>query len=112
MDRVTYRQLIMDLLRRHTDLIKQASGTDLHIHCIFDETHDRYMLFKTGWRGKEHIHRVFLYIYLRNDKIWIEEDWTEDGLATELLKAGVPHNNIVLGFRHPELRSLTEFAVA
>ncbi|MEN8221606.1 MAG: element excision factor XisI family protein, partial [Pseudomonadota bacterium] len=39
------------------------------------------------------------------------QDWTEDGIATELLKAGVPNNEIVLGFRNPKKRPLTEFAV-
>jgi len=43
---------------------------------------------------------------------WIEQDWTEKGIATELLESGVPNEDIVLGFRHPERRPLTEFAVA
>ncbi len=44
--------------------------------------------------------------------IWIEQDWTENGIATELLKAGVSNEEIVLGFRHPKKRPMTEFAVA
>ena len=49
------------------------------------------------------------------DKIeWglIEEDWTEEGIATDLLEAGVPHEDIVLAFHPPEKRPLTDFAVA
>jgi len=49
---------------------------------------------------------------LRGDKIWIEQDWTEDGIATELMKAGVPPEDIVLAFQEPEVRALGEFAVA
>lgn len=43
---------------------------------------------------------------------WIEENWTEDGIATELLAAGVPKDEIVLGFHHPTMRQYSEFAGA
>jgi len=43
---------------------------------------------------------------------WIEQDWPEKGIATELLEAGISHDEIVLGFRNPTRRPLTEFAVA
>ncbi|MEH2140142.1 element excision factor XisI family protein [Nostoc sp.] len=39
-------------------------------------------------------------------------DGTEDGVATELVSAGVPKNRIVLGFRSEELRKDSEFAIA
>ncbi|MEA5560934.1 element excision factor XisI family protein, partial [Planktothrix agardhii] len=47
-----------------------------------------------------------------NDKIYIEEDWTEEGIANELLTEGVPKEDIVLAFHDPETRKLTEFAIA
>jgi hypothetical protein len=37
---------------------------------------------------------------------------TEEGLATDLLAAGVPNEHIVLGFHYPTMRPFTEFAVA
>jgi hypothetical protein len=37
---------------------------------------------------------------------------TEDGIATDLLEAGVPKEDIVLAFHAPEMRPYTEFAVA
>jgi hypothetical protein len=42
----------------------------------------------------------------------MEEDWTEEGITAELLKEGVPKEDIVLAFHDPESRKLTEFAVA
>ena len=70
------------------------------------------MIFRTGWRGNQRIHSAIIYARLENDKIWIEEDKTEDGIAPELLAGGVTHQDIVLAFRHPEVRPYTEFAVA
>ncbi len=44
--------------------------------------------------------------------MWIEKDNTEDGVALEVVQAGVPKSHIVLAFRSPEVRKLTEFAVS
>lgn len=53
-----------------------------------------------------------MHVRLRNGKIWIEEDGTEDGFASHLLEAGVPKSDIVLAFHAPWERQYTEFAVA
>ncbi|NEP33849.1 element excision factor XisI family protein, partial [Moorena sp. SIO3B2] len=37
---------------------------------------------------------------------------TEDGIAGELLEAGIPKERIVLGFKSPGVRKHTGFAVA
>jgi hypothetical protein len=47
---------------------------------------------------------------LRNAKN--EEDWTEEGIATELLRECVPKEDIVLAFHDPETRKFTDFAIA
>jgi hypothetical protein len=43
--------------------------------------------------------------------VWIQHDGTEDGIANELLQAGIPHEHIVLGFHPPDQRKYTPFAV-
>jgi hypothetical protein len=45
-------------------------------------------------------------------KFWIEEDWTEDGIAADLVRAGVPKEDIVLAFHEPGMRQYTDFAAA
>ncbi|USR93219.1 XisI protein [Phormidium yuhuli AB48] len=45
------------------------------------------------------------------DKVWIHQDGLEDGIADELLNAGIPQDKIVLGFHHPDLRPYTGFAI-
>ena len=39
---------------------------------------------------------------IKNEKIYIEEDWTEEGMANELLSKNVPKEDIVLAFHDPE----------
>jgi len=41
---------------------------------------------------------------LFDDEQWIEEDMTEDGIATALLEQGIPKRDIVLGFQPPYIR--------
>ncbi|MCB9434396.1 MAG: XisI protein [Ardenticatenaceae bacterium] len=107
-----YRQLIKTFLTSYATLLNEANVPGLETQTVFDENHDRYMVYRIGWWDTRRIHSVALYIRLYEGKIWIEEDGTEEGLATDLLAAGVPNEDIVLGFRHPELRPFTEFATA
>ena len=49
---------------------------------------------------------------VRGDKVWIQRDGTEDGIAEELVDAGIPRDHIVLAFHHPSSRPYTDYAVA
>ena len=109
---IKYRQLIQDLLKNYANQLSNSTIQDIELHTVFDEKNDRYVVYRTGWWEKQRIHSTILFLRISDGKIWIEEDGTEEGIATELLIAGVPNEDIVLGFRHPGLRSMTEFATA
>jgi hypothetical protein len=113
MDRIEqHRQIIRELQEEYLHLYagQPESGVDTAVIC--DDAHGEYLLMRVGWRGETRVHRPLFYLRLKAGKIWIEEDWTQDGIATELVAAGVPHDEIVLAFQPPELRQLTEFAAA
>jgi hypothetical protein len=65
-----------------------------------------------GWEGKKKYRNIQVHIRIKNQKIYIEDDWTEEGIANELLRENIPKSDIVLAFHDPETRKLTEFAVA
>jgi len=52
-----------------------------------------------------------LHLDIMDNKIWIQQDGTEVGIANELVELGVPKQDIVLGFDPPILRKLSEFAL-
>lgn len=112
MDQLTkYRKLVQEILKCHA----QSSGVStpgMETDLVIDEQHDHYMLFRMGWSPKGRIHGTTIHVRLRQGKFWIEEDWTEEGIATDLLAAGVPKTDIVWAFHEPDLRQYTEFAVA
>jgi hypothetical protein len=106
----TYRDIIERVLTWYTN-IPYAHG-DLRCEALFDRDHDRYALITVGWNLGKRVHFPLVHIDILNGKLWIEKDNTEDGVATELVEAGIPKAQIVLAFRPPEVRRLTEYAVA
>jgi len=107
-----YRTLLKEILTKYADLIRQNPQEGRETELIFDEERDHYLLVHNGWSGKKRIRGTTIYVRLRDGKFWIEEDWLEHGIATDLLEAGVPREDIVLAFHAPQMRPYTEFAVA
>lgn len=111
MDRLnTYRQIIRSVLQPYTQ-IAYANLTAKNRQ-IFDPETDRYPILSEGWNRQQHLHSCLIHIEIVNEKVWIQLDNTEDGVAEELIQAGIPKQDIVLGFHEPEVRQYTGFAVA
>jgi hypothetical protein len=79
---------------------------------VFDEAADVYLVVVEGWQGVRRLHGCLVHVEIKGDKIWIQQDGTEHGIATDLLAAGIPKDRIVLGFKSPQSRAHTPFAVA
>lgn len=105
-----YREIIESVLNQYTQ-IPYAYG-DIHTEAVFDRSNDRYLLVNVGWDRGRRVHGSLVHIDIIDGKIWIQRDGTEDGIANELVSAGIPRDRIVLGFRPAEVRRFTEFAVA
>jgi hypothetical protein len=112
MDKVKqYEQLLVSVLNEQPEVLYDLQDQDIEMHLIYDHARQRYVVYRVGWSEKKRVSSVLIYVHIKNNKIWIEEDWTEDGITPALLAAGVPREDIVLGFRHPQMRPLTEFAI-
>ena len=111
MDRLTqYREIIQQLLTEMAQ-VKYAYG-DMRDYRIFDREADSYAIITQGWDGQRRIHNIVVHLEIINGKIWIQENNTEQLIAHQLEEAGVPKNDIVLGFQHPSVRQYTDYAVA
>lgn len=110
-----YRSSIQTIL---TDYYKmtaaQASfnGAEVSDRLAFDTDRDQYLWFRFGWDDKKLVQHIVMYLCIKNGKIWVEADSTDLCVVDDLLIAGIPQANIVLGFHHPSKRALTEFAHA
>ena len=111
MDKGTlYRDLIKKCLGEWEAYIRRARHNGIDIQRINDDTNGNYLLVYLGWDKNQRVQQTALHLRLKEDRIWIEVDETEEGIATALVRAGVPRQDIVLAFHPPELRHLSEFA--
>jgi hypothetical protein len=78
---------------------------------IFDTERDHYQLVYVGWRNHRRIYGPVLHLDIMDNKIWIQQDGTEVGIANELVELGVPKQDIILGFDPPNMRQLSDFAI-
>ena len=85
---------------------------DVDRQTIFDTDRDHYQLvYYAGWKNRDRRYGCLFHLDIKDGKIWIEHDGTEIGIADELVKLGVPKEDIVLAFHEPLLRQYTGFAV-
>lgn len=105
-----YRQIVQEVLTRYVDV--QYVHSEIENETIFDPQNDRYLVMSIGWQKAKRIHGCLIHIDIINSKVWIQRDGTEHGIAYDLMAAGIPQTDIVLAFHPPEVRPLTEFAVA
>jgi hypothetical protein len=113
MDTLTHNQLkqaIIQILQEYLDFLGNDPESQLQL--IIDEKNDHYLLLETGWHKNQRIYGNLIHCDIINEKIWIQQDGTEEGIANELVKLGISPQQIVLAFKTAERRKITDFAVA
>jgi hypothetical protein len=105
-----YRKIIRDKIQAYAQYV--PSRGDIRKEVVFDEGQDHYELMYAGWNGIYRIHGSVLHVDIRDGKVWIEHDGTEDGIAEQLVNAGIPRDRIVLAFKPVAIRPHTGFATA
>lgn len=77
---------------------------------VFDDERMRYLVMRIGWRKQKRVHYCLVHIDICGEKIIIQENNTEDLLATELERMGVPKEKIDIGFIPPEAQQYLQQA--
>lgn len=109
---IEYPKLIKCILTKYVELSNRHPNPNIETFLIVDEDKAQYIWMNLGWQNGERVTGMTVYVRIRASKFWIEEDWTENGIATDLIREGVPKEDIVLAFHEPKMRHYTEFAVA
>jgi hypothetical protein len=104
-----YRQLIKQMLLKYRERRPSQDGVEVEV--ILDTERDHYQIMHVGWNRQNWVHGCVIHIDIKNEKIWIQWNGTEADIAEELVAAGVPKDDIVLGFQPPFMRQFTEYAV-
>ncbi|MCY7277488.1 MAG: XisI protein [Phormidesmis sp. CAN_BIN44] len=107
---INLKQAILTALQNYLSFL--GSDPDTQLQIVIDEKNDHYLLIEIGWQDDRRIYGTLIHLDIINQKIWIQQDGTEDGIASELVAVGIPKQQIVLGFKSEERRRITEFALS
>lgn len=112
MERVaSLRKTILEVLNEQVEFFAGANLPDVKFIPITDEVHHHYQLVALGWEGNKRIFNLLYHLDIIGDKIWIQEDHTEDSIAEKLVEKGVSKKEIVLAYFPDFHRKHTEYAV-
>ena len=112
MDKITkYQNIIIAFLEEYAK-IPYANSPDLEKQVIVDLKRNHFQLVRLGWDHKTFKHETVFHIDIKNEKVWIQQNWTDIEIADEFLESGIPPTDIVLGFQPVYARSHSGFAVA
>jgi hypothetical protein len=110
MAQVDYAAILRQLITKYAAM--KPSVGEIETEAIADDSLGHYEVVHTGWVNGHRVHGAVLHIDLRGGKVWIQHDGTHDGVAEELVEAGVPRDHIVLAFKPPSMRKYTDYAVS
>lgn len=108
MEKLNYYDLIEKILQQYST-ITVGEGTEIEL--IIDRLNGHYLVMFIGWRDQIQVYGSLIHIDIKEDRIWIQRDGTQEGIAQQLVEAGVPPSDIVLGYRSPFVRQFTGFGM-
>jgi hypothetical protein len=108
----------MDKLDRYREIVRRLiadyarykpSHGQIETEVIEDRDRDHYELMHVGWDGVRRVHGAVVHIDIHGGKVWVQYDGTSHPVAEELVAAGIPREDVVLGFHPAEIRQLSGF---
>lgn len=106
-----YQKAVLKVLEEYRQQF-HLSSQNIRNQILVDEKNHHYQFLWMGWKGTDHVFNVAFHIDLIDDKIWIQQDNTEIGVANLLVEKGIPKSKIVLAYFPEGHRVYTEYAVA
>lgn len=110
MDRLErYRAIVTQVIQEYARY--RPSHGRIETEAIIDRDRDHYEVMHVGWDGVRRVHGSVIHLDIRDGKVWVQYDGTTRPVAEELIAAGIPREDIVLGFHPADVRHHTGFAV-
>ncbi|KJH72253.1 XisI protein [Aliterella atlantica] len=110
MDKIDrYRTYVQQLLTRYAE---SDIDNTIEVQLILDAERDHYQWMNVGWHGLNRIYRCIMHFDIKDGKIWLQQNLTDQNPAEDLVEMGVPREDIVLGLQPPFKRQYTQYGVA
>lgn len=112
MDRtIRYQIAIINFLETYAEAQYGEDPSNIETEVIKDLNGQHFQLIRLGWNDDKYVYFTAFHIDIKNEKIWVRINNTEEMIADELIKRGIEKSEIVLAFHPPSLRKYTEFAM-
>ena len=114
MDKIkTYQRIVMSILEDYASYTS-SSRSNIENQVIADFERNHFQLVRIGWdEDEDFIYQLIYHFDIKPDgKVWIQANWTDEDIASELVKKGVEKSDLVIGFQPPSHRPYTGYAVA
>ena len=109
-DKLTrYREAVRRLVTEYAG--HKPSHGDIDSYPVIDPAGDHYLAVQCGWDRNRRVQGAYVHLDIIGEKVWIQFNGTDQRIADELVEAGVPKEDIVLGSKSPDLRPYTGYAV-
>ncbi len=95
-----YRKIIKKIVEQYGRF--QSSVGNVETYAVCDENNDNYLVIDVGWLAFGRQHAMPIHIRIKNEKVWVEWDGTDQEIVQQLIDSGIDENDIVLGFQSPE----------
>ncbi len=111
MEKITFLQeKIIAVLQDWLQEYSSREG-DVRNYLVTDTAHHHYQLLRMGWNGRRNIFDPLIHFDIKDGKIWLQANNTDVDVAEDLVQAGVPREDIVLGLQPPFMRPHTAYGV-
>lgn len=111
MDRLSFFRKVIPMVMQYYVDHPDSLGT-IKTTLIISQDQNHFLVIDEGWQRGYRAYGVLVHAEIRNDKIYIQRDGTEEGITDDLLREGVQTTEIVLAFHPPDLRIHTGLAIA
>ena len=103
-----YRKIVKQLA---ADYARDYTDDDRNVEFIQDDAINHYEVQWMGFdKDNRRIQGTILHLDILNGKVWLQYNGTDRLIAQELVEAGIPKSDIVLGFQPPYKRPYTGYA--
>ncbi len=84
----------------------------MEVQFIFDTERNHYQWMNVGWQQLNRIYRCIVHFDIKDGKILLQQNLTDQNPADELIEMEVPREDIVLGWQPPFKGQYTEYGAA
>ena len=113
MDKIReYQKILLNYMEEYTSMYRENPNPKMETQVLADREHNHFQVQRVGWQGSKYYHYCLFHFDIKDGKVWIQKNNTEELIGDELIKRGIPKEDIILGFQPEELRIHTGFGIA